>query len=119
MPLLSRAKRNIGKALGSAAMRADAKQTEFCAYLSGILLVGLVLNALLGLWWADPFAALIMIPIIAKEGVEGLRGKSCSECASTARSRRMTGAMVRYKMMKYGPCNSSQAGRALTCVHDL
>jgi divalent metal cation (Fe/Co/Zn/Cd) transporter len=82
MPLLSRAKRNIGKALGSAAMHADAKQTEFCAYLSGILLVGLVLNALLGFWWADPLAALIMVPIIAKEGVEGLRGKSRSECAS-------------------------------------
>jgi divalent metal cation (Fe/Co/Zn/Cd) transporter len=82
MPLLSRAKRNVGRALGSAAMHADAKQTEFCAYLSAILLAGLLLNALFGLWWADPVAALIMVPIIAKEGIEGLQGKACVECSS-------------------------------------
>src|SRR2546426_596843 len=51
MPLLSRAKRRVGRALGSAAMHADAKQTEFCTYLSGILLAGLLLNAFFGLWW--------------------------------------------------------------------
>src|SRR6266403_2237541 len=78
MPMLSRAKRRVGAALRSAAMHADAKQTEFCTYLSGILLVGLLLNALFGLWWADPVAALVMTPIIAKEGVEGLRGDVCS-----------------------------------------
>ena len=82
MPLLSRAKRSVGRALGSAAMHADAKQTEFCTYLSAILLAGLLLNALFGLWWADPVAALIMVPIIAKEGVEGLQGKACIECSS-------------------------------------
>ena len=80
MPLLSRAKRKVGTALGSAAMHADAKQTEFCTYLSAILLAGLLLNALFGLWWADPVAALIMVPIIAKEGIEGLQGKPCDEC---------------------------------------
>jgi divalent metal cation (Fe/Co/Zn/Cd) transporter len=80
MPLLSRAKRKVGRALGSAAMHADAKQTEFCTYLSAILLTGLLLNALFGLWWADPVAALIMTPIIAKEGIEGLQGKTCEEC---------------------------------------
>jgi divalent metal cation (Fe/Co/Zn/Cd) transporter len=80
MPLLSRAKRKVGRALGSAAMHADAKQTEFCTYLSAILLAGLLLNALLGLWWTDPVAALIMVPIIAKEGIEGLQGKACDEC---------------------------------------
>jgi divalent metal cation (Fe/Co/Zn/Cd) transporter len=80
MPLLSRAKRKVGAVLGSAAMHADAKQTEFCTYLSGILLVGLSLNALFGLWWADPVAGLVMVPIIAKEGVEGLQGKACEEC---------------------------------------
>lgn len=80
MPLLSRAKRRVARALGSAAMHADAKQTEFCTYLSAILLVGLLLNALLGLWWADPVAALIMVPIIAKEGIEGLQGKACEKC---------------------------------------
>ncbi len=82
MPLLSRAKRKVGHALGSAAMHADAKQTEFCTYLSGILLAGLLLNTLFGLWWADPAAALIMVPIIAKEGIEGLQGKACVECSA-------------------------------------
>jgi divalent metal cation (Fe/Co/Zn/Cd) transporter len=81
MPLLSRAKRKVGRALGSTAMHADAKQTEFCTYLSAILLMGLLANAFLGLWWADPVAALIMVPIIAKEGIEGLQGKACDECS--------------------------------------
>ena len=80
MPLLARAKRNVGRSLGSAAMHADAKQTEFCAYLSAILLGGLLLNALFGLWWADSVAALVMVPIIANEGVAGLRGKACDDC---------------------------------------
>ena len=61
-------------------MDADAKQTEFCTYLSAILLAGLLLNMAFGLWWADPVAGLIMVPIIGKEGVEGLKGKSCEEC---------------------------------------
>jgi len=81
MPLLSRAKRKVGRALDSSAMHADAKQTEFCTYLSAILLAGLLLNAFFGLWWADPVAALIMVPIIAKEGIEGLQGKACDECS--------------------------------------
>jgi divalent metal cation (Fe/Co/Zn/Cd) transporter len=79
MPLLSRAKRKVGFALGSAAMHADAKQTEFCTYLSAILLVGLLLNSALGLWWADPVAGLVMVPIIVKEGVDGLRGEVCCD----------------------------------------
>ncbi len=82
MPLLSSAKRKVGRAMGSAAMHADAKQTEFCTYLSAILLGGLLLNAFWGWWWADPAAALIMIPIIAKEGVEGLRGNACDDCSA-------------------------------------
>ncbi len=77
MPLLSRAKRRVGGSLGSAAMHADAKQTEFCTYLSAILLGGLVLNAALGLWWADPLAALLMAPIILREGVQGMRARTC------------------------------------------
>lgn len=80
MPVLSRAKKDVGKKLQSAAMTADAKQTDFCMYLSAILLMGLLLNAALGWWWADPVAALIMVPIIAKEGMEGIRGKACDEC---------------------------------------
>ena len=77
MPMLSRAKRRVGHALGSAAMHADAKQTEFCTYLSAILLLGLLLNAILGIWWADPVAGLVMVPIIAKEGLDGIRGNTC------------------------------------------
>src|SRR5579872_180442 len=79
MPLLSRAKKKVGSELGSAAMRADAQQTDFCVYLSGILLIGLVLNLALGWWWADPIAALVMVPIIAKEGVDGTRAKACCD----------------------------------------
>src|SRR5262249_42193594 len=79
MPLLSRAKRRVGRGLGSAAMHADAKQTEFCAYLSAVLLGGLLLNAAFGLWWADAVAALIMVPIIAREGIDGLRGRACCD----------------------------------------
>jgi preprotein translocase subunit SecG len=82
MPLLSKAKRKVGRALGSAAMHADAKQTEFCTYLSAILLSGLLLNAFFGLWWADPAAALVMTPIIVKEGIEGLRGQICTNCCA-------------------------------------
>jgi divalent metal cation (Fe/Co/Zn/Cd) transporter len=77
MPVLSRAKKSVGNALSSAAMKADARQTDFCVYLSAILLVGLVLNAILGWWWADPVAALVMVPLIAKAGFEGVRARGC------------------------------------------
>jgi divalent metal cation (Fe/Co/Zn/Cd) transporter len=79
MPLLVRAKRTVASGISSGAMAADAKQTELCTYLSAILLAGLLLNALFGWWWADPVAALVMVPIIVKEGVEGLRGEGCCE----------------------------------------
>lgn len=77
MPLLARAKRRVAGALSSGAMRADARQTDFCTYLSAILLGGLALNALFGWWWADPVAGLVMVPIIASEGWTALKGKSC------------------------------------------
>jgi divalent metal cation (Fe/Co/Zn/Cd) transporter len=79
MPLLARKKREVGRALGSRAMAADATQTEFCTYLSAILLGGLALNMWWGLWWADPIAALVMVPIIAREGVNALRGDPCCD----------------------------------------
>lgn len=79
MPLVARAKRKVAAGLGSRALEADSRQTDICAYLSAILLGGLLLNALVGWWWADPVAALVMVPIIAKEGVEALRGKSCCD----------------------------------------
>ena len=79
MPLLVRAKRKVGRSINSGALMADSKQTEMCTYLSAILLGGLLLNALFGWWWADPVAALIMVPIIAKEGLEALRGETCCD----------------------------------------
>ena len=79
MPVLSRAKKRVAVDLGSSAMHADAKQTDFCVYLSAILLFGLLLNAALGLWWADPVAALIMVPLIAHEGVESMKGEKCCD----------------------------------------
>lgn len=79
MPLLARAKRRVAAAISSRALHADSRQTDICTYLSAILLAGLILNALFGWWWADPVAALVMIPIIAKEGVEALRGEACCD----------------------------------------
>lgn len=80
MPFLAHQKRKVATALKSNAMKADSRQTDLCAYLSAILLSGLILNAIFGWWWADPIAALIMVPIIAKEGVNALRGKACDDC---------------------------------------
>ena len=81
MPLLARAKRRVATGLSSRALNADATQTDLCTYLSAILLGGLALNALFGWWWADPVAALVMTPIIIKEGVEGLRAeRHCDDC---------------------------------------
>jgi len=79
MRLLVRAKRKVARGIKSSALMADSKQTELCTYLSAILLVGLLLNALLGWWWADPVAALIMVPIIAREGIEAVRGETCCD----------------------------------------
>lgn len=82
MPLLVRAKRRVAASINSAALRADATQTQICTYLSAILLAGLLLNAVLGWWWADPVAALVMVPMIGREGVEALRGERCGDdCA--------------------------------------
>ena len=80
MPVLARAKRSVAKQLNSRSMQADSRQTDLCAYLSAILLGGLILNAIFGWWWADPAAALIMVPIIAKEGIGALRGENCDDC---------------------------------------
>ena len=80
MPLLARAKRRAAGRLNSAALSADSRQSSLCAYLSAILLGGLALNAAFNWWWADPIAAIIMLPIIIKEGVEALRGEVCADC---------------------------------------
>ena len=81
MPLLARAKRRVAAALGSSALTSEAQQTVFCTYLSAIVLTGLVLNATLGWWWADPAAALAMTPFIVREGIDGMRGRACSDAA--------------------------------------
>ena len=79
MPLLAIRKRAVARALGSRALAADAVETLVCSYLSLALLLGLGLNALAGWWWADPVAALAMLPLIFKEGFEALRGGACGE----------------------------------------
>ncbi|MEX2154200.1 MAG: cation transporter [Gemmatimonadaceae bacterium] len=73
MPLLARQKRKVALQLTSKALEADAKQTSLCAHLSIIALAGVALNAAFGWWWADPIAALAMVPIIVIEGMEGVR----------------------------------------------
>ncbi len=77
MPLLVRSKRRIATRLRSGALEAEARQTQVCAYLSAILLAGLGLNAGLGWWWSDPVAGLVMVPLIANEGWQAVKGRTC------------------------------------------
>jgi divalent metal cation (Fe/Co/Zn/Cd) transporter len=77
MPFLGWAKLRTARALESRALRADAYETIACAWLSLTTLVGLALNALVGWWWADPLAALCLVPMIVREGLEGWRGGCC------------------------------------------
>ena len=80
MPMLARAKRRNGNAMGSATVVADSNQTKLCAYLSAILLAGLILNATAGWWWADPLAALAIAGLAVNEGREAWRGETCDDC---------------------------------------
>lgn len=80
MPLLARAKRRVGEQLGSRAVTADATETTLCVWLSAILLVGLGANALFGWWWADPVAALGIVYIAAREGIEHLNADELNDC---------------------------------------
>lgn len=77
MPVLVHFKRRVASRLQSGALEAEARQTRVCAYLSAILLAGLGLNSWLGWWWADPVSGLLMVPLIAWEGVEAVRGRTC------------------------------------------
>ncbi len=79
MPAIAWGKLRAAREIGSAALRAEAKETLACSYLSFALLLGLAANASLGWWWADPTAALLMVPWLVREGQEGLRGESCAE----------------------------------------
>jgi divalent metal cation (Fe/Co/Zn/Cd) transporter len=78
MPALSLAERRTGQELGSASAIADSKQTLICAYLSGAVLIGLLLNTLFGWSWADPIAALVVVIFAVKEGIEAWKGDSCT-----------------------------------------
>jgi divalent metal cation (Fe/Co/Zn/Cd) transporter len=77
MPVLSYAQRRAGRELGSLSAVADSKQTLLCTYLSAVVLVGLLLNSVLGWSWADPVAALVIAAVALKEGLEAWRGDSC------------------------------------------
>jgi divalent metal cation (Fe/Co/Zn/Cd) transporter len=85
MPFLSFAQRRAGRELGSASAVADSKQTLLCTYLSAAVLAGLVLNAALGWWWADPVAALLLAALAVKEGRTAWRGELCCAPSSGAR----------------------------------
>ncbi|WP_244274875.1 cation transporter [Rathayibacter oskolensis] len=78
MPFLSFAERRTGRELGSASVVADSKQTLVCTWLSAAVLLGLVLDGLLGWWWADPVAGLVIVAFALREGVEAWRGDACA-----------------------------------------
>src|SRR5271165_1842193 len=80
MPLLAQQKRKLSAATASAALRADAAESALCGYLSIIALAGLVVNALWGITWADPVAALCLVPLVAWEGWQALKGRPCDCC---------------------------------------
>lgn len=77
MPMLSRAKRNVGRALNSGAMMTDARQTDFCMYQAAIVLFGLVVHAVFGITWADSAAAIVMVPFLLRAGILSMRGEAC------------------------------------------
>lgn len=79
MPLIAVAKLRAAKEIGSRALRAEAKETLVCSYLSFTLLVGLIANAKLAWWWVDSVAAALMVPWLIKEGLEGVRGDDCCD----------------------------------------
>jgi len=81
MPWLANEKRRLSMATGSAALRADAAESVLCAYFSVIALAGLAANAIWGIWWTDPVAALATVPFILWEGWEAIRGESCGCCS--------------------------------------
>lgn len=90
MPLLSFAQRRTGKALGSNAVVADGTQTLLCTYLSAVLLVGLILNATLGWFWADPLAGLVIAAVAVREGVQSWRGEGCCAPAQSGADKSST-----------------------------
>ncbi|MBI4943200.1 MAG: cation transporter [Actinobacteria bacterium] len=108
MPFLSWAQRRTGRALGSSTVVADSKQTLLCTYLSAVLLAGLVLNATLGWWWADPVVGLVVAALAVKEGREAWRGDAC--CAAPALSGASVGSAA--SACTDGCCASKTAASA-------
>jgi len=80
MPVLGIAKRRLADTLGSVATRGEGTQNLLCAYLAAAVLVGLLGNALFGLWWLDPLAALVVAAVAVREGIQSWRGEGCSDC---------------------------------------
>ena len=80
MQWLARAKRRVGIAMDSKAVQADSSQTSACVYLSVVVLCGLLLNAVFGWWWADPFAALGVVVFLAREGHQALMAEHADDC---------------------------------------
>jgi len=80
MPWLARQKRQLSAMTNSAALRADAAESALCAYLSWVALVGIGLNAIWHIGWADAAAALIIVPLIVREGFQSMRGRACDCC---------------------------------------
>jgi len=115
MPLLSWAQRRTGRALGSASVVADSKQTLLCSYLSAVLLAGLLLNSFLGWGWADPVAGLVIAAVAVKEGVDAWRGKGCwvargaRSCCATSPAWSNWRAKVSYNQRPW-PHRSSLSG---------
>ena len=92
MPFLSWAQRRAGRELGSASAVADSRQTLLCTYLSAGVLLGLVLNAALGWWWADPVVALGLAAVAVREGRAALRGETCCPPVHAAEEAGCSGA---------------------------
>ena len=80
MPWPANEKRKLSATAGSAALRADAAESTLCAYFSVIAPVGLAIDAIWHIWWADPISALVIVTLILREGSEAMRGKACGCC---------------------------------------
>lgn len=81
MPIVARSKLKVANSINSRSLRADAIETIACTWLSAATLIGLSLNALFGWSWADPLSALLIVPLVVKEGMEALKGEHCASCA--------------------------------------
>ncbi|MDX6671982.1 MAG: hypothetical protein QOI91_2345 [Solirubrobacteraceae bacterium] len=102
MPPLARAKRRVAEGLGSSATASESRQTMLCAYLSAALLAGLLANAALGWWWADPAAALVIAAVAGREAREAWRGESCGCCPYAGRrgGRVLSGSLPRISLSR-------------------